>query len=252
MRVLVLGGTTEATRLAARLAGHPTIRATVSLAGRTAEPAPQPIPMRIGGFGGVDGLVAWCQAEGIQAIVVATHPFAARIGWNAAEAARQLAIPAFTLTRPAWTPVEGDRWTEVADLDEAATALGAKPRRVMLTTGRLGLAAFAAAPHHWYLIRSIDPPEPVALPQSEVILDRPPFDLAHELDLMKRHGIEVVVSKNAGGKATSAKIAAARTLGLPVVMVRRPPQPDLPSYKDVDALVAKLQAHGRAPALRGV
>lgn len=210
--------------------------------------------MRIGGFGGVDGLVHWAAAETIEAIVVATHPFAARIGWNAAAAARALAIPVIALTRPPWTRQSGDRWIEVDDLDAAALAIGAAPRRVLLTTGRLGLAAFQAAPQHRYLIRSIDPPAPLPLPFAEVILERPPFDLAHERALMAGHGVEVLVTKNAGGQATGAKIEAARERGLPVVMVRRPPQPDIPTVHDPEAVVAFLERHAAlpSPARRGV
>lgn len=245
MRVLVLGGTTEASALAKALATRPDIEATLSLAGRTEAPARQPISTRIGGFGGVDGLATWLAIHRIDALVDATHPFAARISVNAADAARRTRTPIVALVRPPWARQVGDRWIEVADLDAAARAIGETPRRVLLTTGRLGLAAYAAAPHHHYLIRTIDPPGDLpGLPDHELLLDRGPFDLAAERDLMTRERIEVVVTKNSGGRATYPKIEAARELGLPVVIVQPPARPEVPQVHDVDAVLAFLAEVG--------
>lgn len=223
MNLLILGGTTEATALAAALAGRADLRPVLSLAGRTASPALPPIPHRIGGFGGVAGLAAYLAGERVAAVVDATHPFAARISAHAVAACAQSGLPLLAFTRPPWQPAPGACWTAVADLDAAALALGAAPRRVLLTVGRLGLAAFRAAPHHHYLIRTIDPPDPADLPPGHrLILDRGPFRLAAETALMREGAVDVLVTKNSGGTGAAAKLDAARALGLPVVAVARP------------------------------
>lgn len=243
MRILVLGGTTEASRLARALADRPDIEATLSLAGRTIDPAAQPIPTRVGGFGGVAGLAAWLREHRIDALVDATHPFAAQISRNAAEAARETGTTIVAFVRPPWTREAGDTWIDVADLDEAARALGTPPRRVLLTTGRLGLDHFTAAPQHHYLIRTIDHPGDLpGLPDHTLLLDRGPFDLAVERDLMTRERIDVVVTKNSGGAATYPKIVAARELRLPVVIVQPPLRPDVPQVHDVAAVFAFLES----------
>lgn len=243
MRVLVLGGTTEASKLARALVERADIEATLSLAGRTVDPAAQPIPTRIGGFGGVAGQAAWLREHRIDAVVDATHPFAAQISRHAAEAAKLTGTPIVAFVRPAWHREAGDRWIEVGDLDAAAAALGREPRRVLLTTGRLGLAHFEAAPHHHYLIRTIDHPGDLpGLPDHTLLLDRGPFDLGAERDLMRRERIGVVVTKNSGGTATYPKIVAARELGLPVVIVQPPLRPDVVQVHDVAAVFAFLAA----------
>lgn len=226
MRVLVLGGTTEARQLGQRLAADGRFRATLSLAGRTERPAPQPLPTRVGGFGGIDGLAAYLAAEAIDVLVDATHPFAERISQNAVAAARQTGVPLLVLERPAWTPGEGDTWRDVADLAAAVIALGDAPKRVFLTTGRLGVAAFKAAPQHRYLLRSIDPPDAADLPPlCDVLLARGPFTVADEMALMRREAVDIVVTKNSGAVAASEKLAAARALNLPVLMIARAPKP---------------------------
>jgi precorrin-6A/cobalt-precorrin-6A reductase len=239
MRVLILGGTTEASAIALALAGDRRFAPVLSLAGRTLTPAKPPIPWRVGGFGGVEGLAAHLHREKIAALIDATHPFAARMKANAARAAALAGIPRVAVLRPAWQALPGDRWTEVADMADAFAALGPTRRRVFLSIGRQELAAFG--PPHAYLVRSVDPPDPaVLLPDATSIVARGPFTEAAERALLLAHRIEVLVTKNAGGDATAAKLAAARRLGLPVVMVARPAPPDPPVVADAAGALAWL------------
>lgn len=241
IRALVLGGTGEARLLAERLAGDARIHAVISLAGRTGAPAPQALPTRVGGFGGVDGLMRYLAEEGVEKVIDATHPFAARISANARQACAALGVPLLTFTRAPWAAIAGDRWIEVADNVGAATALGAAPRRVFLTTGRLGLRDFLNAPQHFYLIRAIDPPSPDDLPpRCSLILERGPFSVESELSLMREAMIDALVSKNSGGDQTYAKIVAARALALDVVMIAPPGREVAPIVHDVESAVAFL------------
>jgi precorrin-6A/cobalt-precorrin-6A reductase len=211
--VLVLGGTGEARALAAEVVG---VRVVSSLAGRVSAPRLPVGEVRIGGFGGVAGLIEYLRAEDVSAVVDATHPFAERITANAVEACRQAGVPLLVLRRPGWPAEEG--WTRVASLEEAAAAVG--ERRAFITTGRQGLAAFSSG-----VARTVDPPEP-PVPGVTVLLDRGPYTVDSEIRLMREHGIEVLVTKDSGGPMTSAKLEAARVLGIPVIVVRRPPLPD--------------------------
>lgn len=248
MRVLILGGTTEATALSGALAERRDIDAMLSLAGRTSAPAESALPTRVGGFGGIEGLAVYLQAEGIEAVVDATHPFAAQMSRHAVAACEQAGVPLLVHTRPAWTPLAQDRWTAVPDLEGAVAALGREPRTVFLTVGRLSLPAFAAAPQHTYVVRSIDAPEPGELPpRHELVLARGPFDLAAETTLMRRFGVDVVVTKNSGGKATAAKLEAARTLELPVIMVDRPPPSGAQVEHRLPAVLDWIEAHRPTP-----
>ncbi len=250
MRILILGGTTEASALAARLAGNPDFDPLLSMAGRTSEPRPAPIATRIGGFGGVEGLARFLAEERIEAIVDATHPFAAVMSRNAAEACVRTQVPLLALRRPPWVPQEGDIWTEVPSMTEAVAALGEKPRRVFLTVGRLELPPFAAAPQHTYVVRTIEPiGDALPVPDVIAIQDRAPFDEAAERALMQRERIEVVVTKNSGGAATYSKMAAARALGLPVIVVARPEKPaNVQEVETAEAAFTWLQSlHGRTP-----
>ena len=223
--ILLLGGTTEASALATALAARGE-RATLSYAGRVASPKPQPLPVRTGGFGGPEGLARFLLTEGITHLVDATHPFAATMSGNAVAAAAAAGIPLAALVRPAWVAGPGDRWQEVPDLAGAVAALDPPARRVFLALGRQSLDAFAARPQHHYLLRLVDPPEgPLPLRRAEVVVARGPFDTAGDTALMTAHGIEIVVAKNAGGTGAAAKLAAARSLGLPVVMIARPMVP---------------------------
>ncbi|GHI02845.1 cobalt-precorrin-6X reductase [Streptomyces cellostaticus] len=226
MHVLILGGTTEARRLAELLHGTPGLKLTNSLAGRVASPRLPPGETRVGGFGGAEGLAAWLSEQTVDVIVDATHPFAGKISFNAAQAAAATHVPLLALRRPGWVPAEGDRWHEVGSLEEAARALPALGRRIFLTTGRMGLAAFADLDDLWFLVRSVDAPEPPHPARMEVLLDRGPFPLDGERELLRRHRIDVVVTKDSGGAATAPKLTAAREARLPVVVVRRPPVPE--------------------------
>ncbi len=252
MKVLLLGGTTEASELARLLARDPRFAATLSLAGRTEKPAAAPIATRVGGFGGIAGLERYIDAQGIDCLIDATHPYAAQISANAAEAAARRCVPLLALRRPPWPRLEGDLWQEVADAEAAAQALGPTPRRVFLAMGRLEVRAFAQAPQHHYLIRSIDHPGPLPLPSLQVITARGPFDPAAEEASMRDRGIEVLVSKNSGGTATYGKIEAARRLQLPVLLLARPDLPGAESVTAAEEAMAWLAADHEALARRGV
>lgn len=252
MRVLILGGSSEASALARALAGCSSIDAILSLAGRTIAPVSLPLPVRIGGFGGISGLVNYLRAEATDVMIDATHPFAEQMSVHARAAAAQTGIPLIRLTRPAWRAQDGDRWTEVADMRAAAEALGHIPRRVFLTVGRLQLAAFVSAPQHFYLVRTIDPVGPNHGLQTACFLEaRGPFTVADEERLMREQAIEVLVTKNSGGTASVGKLEAARRLGLPVVLVRQPAG-GLAAMHDIAEVIAALKAHHRPPAPRGV
>ncbi len=222
MRVLILGGSTESSELSRLLAGDHRFDTTLSLAGRTLKPRPQPVHSRTGGFGGADGLAAWLAQESIEAVVDATHPYADQISANAVTACGRLALPLATILRPAWQPVTGDNWLTVASAEAAAAALGPQPRRIFLSLGRLELGAFTKAPQHHYVARTIEPPDVALPPDIELILDRGPFDEQAETALLTRENIDIIVSKNSGGAATYPKITATRRLGIPVVMIARP------------------------------
>jgi len=223
MRVLILGGTTEASALAKLIAGDARFDATLSLAGRTLSPRAQPIATRTGGFGGADALAQWLRDGKIEAVIDATHPYAAQISANAVSACRQAHVPLASIVRPAWQAVPGDKWQYVPSTEAAANALGSTRRRVFLSLGRQELAAFTTAPQHHYLARSVDLPQGIALPPDiRFILARGPFEQVAEERLLADEKIDVIVSKNSGGGAIYAKIAAARSLGLPVVMIERP------------------------------
>lgn len=255
MRVLILGGTTEAVACAERLGSDPRFRAILSLAGRTRNPRQQDgLEHRVGGFGGASGLATYLAEAQIDAILDATHPFAAQISANAERAARERGIPLCTLVRPPWVPMPGDRWTRVAKIEDAAAALGEEPRRVFLSVGRQGVGAFRRAGQHTYIVRAIEQPDVDALPRTTTLVRaRGPFALQDEIALLASERIDVVVSKNAGGAATYAKIEAARTLGLPVVMIDRPEKAGQNVVSDAAEAVAWLdRLHGSGRSERSV
>jgi precorrin-6A/cobalt-precorrin-6A reductase len=242
--LLILGGTGEAVALAARAAATARLRVTTSLAGRTSAPARPEGERRSGGFGGAAGLARYLREAGIDLVIDATHPYAARISRHATEACAAAGIPRLALLRPPWTAQPGDRWIEVADAAEAAAALGDLGRRVFLTTGRQTLEAFAALAEHWFLVRLIETPrDGLPLQRYEAIAARGPVRVNEEIALLRRHGIEAVVSKNSGGDATHAKIAAARACALPVVMIRRPAPPAGERAESIEAALAWLGRH---------
>ncbi|MEU1102649.1 cobalt-precorrin-6A reductase [Streptomyces tibetensis] len=239
--VLILGGTTEARALAAALSSRPGVRVTTSLAGRVAKPGALDGEVRVGGFGGARGLARWLREESVDALVDATHPFAESITANAARAAAETGVPAVVLRRPGWRPGPGDHWHPVPSLDAAADLLPALGRRVFLTTGRLGLTSFAHLTRLHFVVRSVDPPEPPLPPDTHVLLSRGPFTVPGETALLRELGIDVLVTKDSGGGATAAKLTAARDLGLPVVVVGRPPLPDgVTAVPDVEGVLEHL------------
>ncbi|MGW4939975.1 cobalt-precorrin-6A reductase [Actinoplanes sp. NPDC004185] len=221
--MLILGGTTEGRALASACALIPGIEVISSLAGRTTAPLLPAGTVRIGGFGGVDGLADYLRQERIQAVVDATHPFAAVMTAHAVDACAQADVPLLILRRPGWTGRPGDRWHRVPDLATAAKLLPDLGERVFLTTGRQSIAAFAEVDACWFLSRSVEPPTGSRPGRLQVVLDRGPFTLAGERALLTGHRIDVLVTKDSGG--SSAKLDAARELGLPVVLVDRPPLP---------------------------
>jgi precorrin-6A/cobalt-precorrin-6A reductase len=251
LRVLILGGTTDANRLAAAIAGDTRLDPILSYAGRTENPKRPPIAWRVGGFGGVDGLVNYLRSEKIARVVDATHPFAAQMSAHAIAACAATNVPLLALERAPWPRTPGDRWIEVDDFAAAAQALGATARRVFLGIGRTQLAPFASHPQHFYLVRLVDRPRAPLPLQAEVIVARGPFDLAGDRAMLIEHRIEIVVARDAGGDSASAKIEAARELDLPVVMVRRPFIPEREKVESVTEVLRWL-GHDETPAERGV
>ena len=240
MRVLIIAGTGEAAALAEACAGERGLETISSLAGRTAAPRAVPGELRVGGFGGAAGLEAFLRARAVDRLIDASHPFAAQISRHAAAACRAAGVPRLRLLRPPWRPVAGDRWLEVASLAAAARLLPEIGRRAFLTVGQKELDAFTGIPQVWFLIRTIEPPARLPSASSVWLGGRGPFALENELALLREHAIEVLVTKASGGEATCAKLAAARALGLPVLMVRRPEPPPGPLVQRVAEALAWL------------
>jgi precorrin-6A/cobalt-precorrin-6A reductase len=242
-RILILGGTAEAAGLARALSGEPGVAAITSLAGRTRAPAALPGEVRVGGFGGPEALAGYLQDEAIDLVIDATHPFAAQISRNAAQACEAAGLPRLLLARPPWSPQAGDNWIPAANAEAAAAALPRLGRRVFLAIGRQELAAFSGMAGLWFLVRLVEAPDaPPPLAEHHLVLGRGPFAIEQELALLREHEIEVVVSKNSGGAGASAKIAAARELGLPVVMIERPSVPESETAETVEAACAWIGA----------
>ncbi|MBK5963672.1 cobalt-precorrin-6A reductase [Thiocystis minor] len=241
-KILILGGTTEGYALADALTTRADLRVINSLAGRTDHPRLPAGETRIGGFGGAAGLADYLREQGIRAVIDATHPFAAGMGWNAAEGCRVAAVPLLRLERPAWSAVPGDRWESVADWAGAvATLIGGGSRRVLLAVGRQELAPFAGLDAIWFLIRAVTPPDPLPpFPAGELLLARGPFDLGGERALLDDQAIDTIVCKNSGGEATAAKLTAARERGIRVIIRERPARPALPTATTVAEAIAWL------------
>ena len=243
-RLLILGGTAEGRALAtaAEALFGPSLTVISALAGRTRAPILPAGDVRIGGFGGAEGLAAYLEDEGIDLLIDATHPFATRISAQACEAAAQAGTERLVLVRPPWKPVPGDRWIDVATVEEAVEAIPAEAERVFLTVGVRSLAPFAARTDLWFLVRLVDAPaEPIPITRHELICARGPFAEEDERALLADHRIDCLVTRASGGEATSAKIAAARALGLPVVMVRRPAAPPGPSAPSVEEALTWIE-----------
>ena len=245
LTVLVLGGTSEARALAGELTGTAGLRVISSLAGRVSNPSLPAGEIRVGGFGGAAGLAAYAGAEGIGAVVDATHPFAETISAHAVDACARAGLPLLRLARPAWSRRDGDDWHHAASLAEAAALLPKLGSRVFLTTGRQGLAAFAGL-DLWFLIRCVDPPDGPLPARSQVLLARGPYQRESERALMRDHEIDVLVTKNSGGPLTEGKLDAARGLGIPVVMVARPPAAAAESVTEVSDAVRWIQSQVRS------
>ena len=241
MKILVLGGTGEARSLATALAAESDVHVVSSLAGRITDARLPVGEVRQGGFGGTDGLVVWLRDNSVDAVVDATHPFAATMTEHAVSAAREVDLPLLILRRPGWTSISGDEWHWVDTAPEAAALLPSVGSRAFLTIGRQGLHTFASA-GVWMLARCVEPPEPVPA-WCELILDRGPYDVYGELALMRQHQIDVLVTKDSGGAHTAAKLIAAREVGVPVVVIRRPPLPaGVAAVDSVDRVVEWVKA----------
>lgn len=249
--VLVLGGTSEARALATRLVDHG-IHVVSSLAGRVREPRMPAGEVRVGGFGGPDGLGDWLREQGVRAVVDATHPFAERIGASAVAATRRVGLPLLRLERPGWQQPDGVDWHWVASLPAAAEAVSRLGERAFVTTGRQGLSAFAGLYRVWFLVRCVDPPQPPMPPRARILLARGPYTVDGEAALMRTHGIDVLVTKDSGGTLTAAKLDAAGQLGIPVVVVRRPRRevPEQAGTVD-DAVRWVLGCLAQMPAISG-
>ncbi len=238
-RILLLGGTSEASDLASQLGQDRRCDLTLSLVGLTRRPSVAGGRVRTGGFGGTQGLVSYLEREAIELVVDATHPFAAVMPFHAADACGASGRPLLKVYRPGWQLVAGDRWVNVADLDAAAGALVThRAKRVLLTTGRQELGPFRGLHSISFVVRSIEPPDLDGFESATALLMRGPFELEGERALLRQHTIDTLVTKNSGGAAAAAKLQAARELGIRVIMIQRPPIPRVPLVESAaEALV---------------
>jgi precorrin-6A/cobalt-precorrin-6A reductase len=240
LRVLLLGGTAEASQIGRALAAAG-VAGVYSYAGRTAMPVAQVLPTRVGGFGGVDGLADYIRHEQITHVIDATHPFASQISRNAVDACAKTATPLIAYLREPWMAGPGDDWRHVATVEEAAAALPDHPARIFLAIGRQHLQPFARQPQHFYLLRLVDAPvTALPLPDAEIVLARGPFTIDGDLALLRGHRITHIVARNAGGEGAKAKLAAARGLSLPVIMIDRPILPERRAAQNVDEIMRWL------------
>ena len=221
------------------------VGAVFSYAGRTEAPLRQPLPQRIGGFGGVAGLVRYLREQSITHLIDATHPFAAQMSRNAVQAAAITQTPLLAFERAPWQAVQGDIWQSVPDMAGAVAALPDDPARVFLAIGRQALEDFAVKPQHHYILRLVDQPAALPLPHATALIARGPFTLQGDLDLLQTHHITHIVAKNAGGMGARAKLDAARELRLPVILIDRPYVPDRPKVDTVAQVLAWLHSANR-------
>jgi precorrin-6A/cobalt-precorrin-6A reductase len=238
-KVLILGGTGESLELAKRLASIPEMSVVTSLAGRTRDPTLPPGQVRTGGFGGAEGLIAYIKEQSIALLINATHPFAATMSENAVAAHRQSGVPLLRLLRPAWRKQPDDTWIAAPNIKGAAAICRWLGKRVLLSVGSQEVPAFAGLPRAHFFVRMVDRPEaPLPLVSAEVIVAKGPFALADERRLLLERNIDLVITKNSGGDATFAKIAAARELSIPVLMIDRPEIAMNPGCDTVDTIAA--------------
>lgn len=253
LNILLLGGTSEAARLAKELARRPGIATVLSLAGRTSKAAPSPVPIRIGGFGGIDGLASYLARETVDLVVDATHPFAAQISNNAIAACAKINVPLLAVERPPWERTTGDNWSEHATIQAAIAALPDMPSTVFSALGRSSIPLLCARPEHRYVIRVVDPvPLPAELSDAVVISARGPFRAEDDIALFREHRIACVLAKNSGGDAAYAKIDAARRLQLPVYMVKRPAIAKRLAVPTVDEALTWIARHHSSRTNLGV
>lgn len=224
IRVLILGGTGEARELARSLSSDPRYFPVTSLAGLTREPEMIAGETRTGGFGGVKGLAQFIAEQDIDVVVDGAHPFAAQISTNAVEACASSGVPCLRLERPRWEAQGGDEWTVVDDVGAAAFAIPPEAH-AFVTVGRQEIGTFFSRDDISLLARMIERPNVTIPGNAEIMLARPPFTVEQEKTLMLARGISLLVTKNAGGEATYAKVEAARRLNLPVIMIARPKKP---------------------------
>jgi precorrin-6A/cobalt-precorrin-6A reductase len=242
-RLLILGGTGEAAALAQQAQARfgDSLDVVTALAGRTAHPARVAGEMRVGGFGGAEGLATYLRDERVDLVIDATHPFAVVISENARIAAEVAGVPRLALVRATWRPAPTDNWIDVPGMAEAAAAIAGRGRRVFLTVGERSLAHFAALAETWFLVRLLDAPRrPIPLARNTLVLGRGPFETAQEGRLLDDHRIDLLVTRASGGPATEGKIMAARERSLPVVLVRRPPPPRGARADSIEAALAWL------------
>jgi precorrin-6A/cobalt-precorrin-6A reductase len=238
-RILILGGTSEASELAAHLTARADLTVISSLAGRVSQPRLPAGIVRVGGFGGIAGLISYLVNEKIEVVIDATHPFASKISCNAELACNTLNVPLIAFERPPWEPQEGDCWCPVPDVPGAA--LRVNHNRVFLSIGRQELGAFSDCKDAWFLVRAIDEPKEKLPANSKLILKRGPFHLNDELQMLRDESISLIVSKNSGGTATYSKIEAARSLRIPVVMIDRPRKHNIPTVARPEDVLLKLE-----------
>jgi precorrin-6A/cobalt-precorrin-6A reductase len=253
INILLLGGTSESSRLADELARIPGIAAMLSLAGRTREAAPSPLPVRSGGFGGVDGLAHYLEQNSVDLVVDATHPFAIQISGNAIAACAKANVPLLVIERPAWVKTAGDIWTEHGTAEAAIAALPNAPTIVFSALGRSSVPLLCAKPQHRYVIRVVDPIiPPPALADAIVIAARGPFRMEDDIALFREHRIACILAKNSGGDAAYAKVEAARYLGLPIHMVQRPIVPGRQAVATCADAMLWIARHQASRMKRGV
>lgn len=253
LKLLLLGGTSEATRLAKAVAQMLGVAAVLSLAGRTSKAAPSPVPVRVGGFGGVEGLAHYLVQDGVDIVVDATHPFAAQISNNAIAACAKANVPLLAIERPPWQRTDRDTWIEHATAEDAIAALPDAPSTVFSALGRSAIPLLCAKPQHRYVIRVVDPSAPPAeLREAVIISARGPFRTEDDIALFREYRIARVLTKNAGGDAAYSKIAAARALQLPVHIVKRPDIAKRHTVTTSDEALSWIAHHHASRTKRGV